>query len=459
MRRFLLVLVTLVILASASIQKAVCAAETSSIESTNSSAEPLTCQLTLDKKEVSIGEPITVSWVISGGDAPPYTYYEWNSGWVVYEANQTEHQFIYGTVDGNTNSWVPAYGSRAYFYLSLLDANGKPPKNPEDNSSISFKTEEIQILNAEQTYPLEIKFTLDRTKVDVGKTITSNWNITGGKAPYKISTQWSIYEQEGEIFHKSSETEVTSSTFVPMYGKSGRFLIEVTDADGRYKWEPSLTFEIIGSTSISDEVSEVVSQCNSSTDGSSYAKVKWLHDYLVRNAKYDYTYAHYAPHGVLLLGTGVCNSYATAFQLLLNKAGINNKFISAEANNGSGWEGHAWNLVSIGGNCYHVDVTWDDGSGSTRYFLKSDQSMSADHRWDASKYPACPYNWGKAPAGNLMPGDANADNTIDIMDLVSIIDYIVSETPTVSMPNADANGDGLIDIMDLVWIIDRIVNS
>ncbi len=54
-------------------------------------------------------------------------------------------------------------------------------------------------------------------------------------------------------------------------------------------------------------------------------------------------------------------------------------------------------------------------------------------------------------------GDANGDNIVDILDLVSIIDYIVSETACPSMTNADANGDGRVDILDLVWIIDRMV--
>lgn len=56
-------------------------------------------------------------------------------------------------------------------------------------------------------------------------------------------------------------------------------------------------------------------------------------------------------------------------------------------------------------------------------------------------------------------GDANGDNTVDIMDLVAIIDYIVSDNLPESMTNADANEDGTVDIMDLVWIIDQIVNG
>ncbi len=59
----------------------------------------------------------------------------------------------------------------------------------------------------------------------------------------------------------------------------------------------------------------------------------------------------------------------------------------------------------------------------------------------------------------MIPGDANNDASVDILDLVAIIDNIVSETPLASQENADANKDGSIDILDLVWIIDFIVNG
>ena len=60
---------------------------------------------------------------------------------------------------------------------------------------------------------------------------------------------------------------------------------------------------------------------------------------------------------------------------------------------------------------------------------------------------------------SAMHGDANDDGEVDILDLVSIIDYIISNTPCADMANADANEDGEIDILDLVWIIDYIVGD
>lgn len=61
-----------------------------------------------------------------------------------------------------------------------------------------------------------------------------------------------------------------------------------------------------------------------------------------------------------------------------------------------------------------------------------------------------------APA---LKGDATNDGSIDILDLVSIIDHIVSGAEPASKTNADANGDGTVDILDLVWIIDQIVGG
>ena len=61
--------------------------------------------------------------------------------------------------------------------------------------------------------------------------------------------------------------------------------------------------------------------------------------------------------------------------------------------------------------------------------------------------------------GATLPGDANNDKSVDIRDLVSIINFIVSGTTCDSMQNADANGDGYVDIRDLVWIINRIVSD
>ena len=112
----------------------------------------------------------------------------------------------------------------------------------------------------------------------------------------------------------------------------------------------------------------------------------WLHDWLIYNANYDYTYSRYTADGVLLDGTGVCDSYTRAYNLLLQQFGIESMRLS------SGAMDHAWNLVKIDGQWCHIDVTWDDpnegGCENHFYFGLTDAMMKEDHEWSGS-YPAC----------------------------------------------------------------------
>lgn len=56
---------------------------------------------------------------------------------------------------------------------------------------------------------------------------------------------------------------------------------------------------------------------------------------------------------------------------------------------------HGWNIVTIDGERYHLDVTWNDpipdqvGRLRYQYFNLSDEAMTADHVWDTGGYPSC----------------------------------------------------------------------
>lgn len=58
--------------------------------------------------------------------------------------------------------------------------------------------------------------------------------------------------------------------------------------------------------------------------------------------------------GLFINKTAVCQGYSLAYIYVLSKAGIPAIYTSSRAMN------HAWNMVKIGENWYHVDVTWDD---------------------------------------------------------------------------------------------------
>jgi hypothetical protein len=138
-------------------------------------------------------------------------------------------------------------------------------------------------------------------------------------------------------------------------------------------------------------------------DMNDYEKALAIHDYIVNNASYDKENYYrgtipaesYTDYGVLIIGKAVCEGYAKALFRLLNSSGVKCLYVSGTANNSP----HAWNIVQLEGDYYHIDATWDDpitadGSNVLRhdYFNVTDDVMMIDHSWDRSLYPQCNTN-------------------------------------------------------------------
>lgn len=61
-------------------------------------------------------------------------------------------------------------------------------------------------------------------------------------------------------------------------------------------------------------------------------------------------------YSVLVDHHSVCSGYTRATQLLLQKLGVKNLYVSGYVDG----ESHAWNIVKCGKHYYHVDSTWGD---------------------------------------------------------------------------------------------------
>lgn len=85
-----------------------------------------------------------------------------------------------------------------------------------------------------------------------------------------------------------------------------------------------------------------------------------LHDRLIDKVDYDNTADKYSSShnasGALVSGSAVCDGYALAYKYLLYKAGINCTVIPGSVKTGK----HAWTVVSLGGDWYETDPTWND---------------------------------------------------------------------------------------------------
>ena len=114
-------------------------------------------------------------------------------------------------------------------------------------------------------------------------------------------------------------------------------------------------------TLVNEAVDEALSYV--SDDMQEYEKALVIHDWLIDHCQYDYgnlqtntiPESSYNLYGALAYGLAVCDGYSKAYQYILEeKLGIECCRIVSDSMN------HAWNLIKIGNNYYHVDVTWDD---------------------------------------------------------------------------------------------------
>ena len=101
-------------------------------------------------------------------------------------------------------------------------------------------------------------------------------------------------------------------------------------------------------------------------------KALYVNDYLARNCQYvkEASNAH-SSYGALVDKEAVCQGYALAFLELTRQLGVTCEMVTSDSVN------HAWNMIKVGDNYYHVDVTWNDplndmlGRACHIYFMKS----------------------------------------------------------------------------------------
>lgn len=137
---------------------------------------------------------------------------------------------------------------------------------------------------------------------------------------------------------------------------------------------------------LSAEVSRIVALAGSGA--SDFGREKFFHDYICKNTVYDLeTYDNFgdSAYSVLIDGKAICEGYARALKMLLDACGIYNYLVVGNTENDEGkMEGHMWNVVSIDGELYHIDVTWDDADGDLGeiiylYFNLTDDDIRKDH--------------------------------------------------------------------------------
>ncbi len=144
-------------------------------------------------------------------------------------------------------------------------------------------------------------------------------------------------------------------------------------------------------------VAQIVAQAPDTTD--EYLIETHLHDHLVANCTYDTEAAAadfdthplaYSAYGALVDGKAVCEGYARAMQLLLTRCGIASTPMLGESIQTG--EQHMWNIVTINGENYHLDATWNDSEDTLRhnYFNVTTEQIQLSHRIHTEISPNVP---------------------------------------------------------------------
>ena len=147
---------------------------------------------------------------------------------------------------------------------------------------------------------------------------------------------------------------------------------------------------------IEKEVNRLADQLNLTT-GTDYEKEIKVHDWICQNISYDEEGSNtnnptrmitsHSIFGVFAHHRAQCEGIAKAVKVLLNAVNVRCIVVNGEFVKNGKAVPHAWNMVNIDGQPYHLDVTWDIGAIGASfkripydYFNLNDQLIGKQHK-------------------------------------------------------------------------------
>ena len=101
----------------------------------------------------------------------------------------------------------------------------------------------------------------------------------------------------------------------------------------------------------------------------------------------------YSLYGAIVKRCAVCAGYAKAYQYLMNRVGLYSVYLLGDCEDG---ERHAWNLIRLEGDYYHVDTTWASRDNVYSglyvfygYFCLKDEEIKKSRTISSQGVPAC----------------------------------------------------------------------
>lgn len=254
----------------------------------------------------------------------------------------------------------------------------------------------------ENSEELAVSLSVPQVNVELPKSVTNIEQLTDAFFYY-----FSRYETDFTIHYKGSTSDIenllTRAT-KEAAGRDGYIGGHLGAREMKYEYgKMDATIHVTQDylTNLAQEqvvdqtVANIISKVNPSTM-TDFEKVKFVNDTIVKNTVYsEQTQASaHSAYAIAQEGKGVCQGYALLALKLLQSLGMDALYVTGDVYTG----GHAWNLVNVDGQWYHLDTTWNDpvpdrGKGVRyTYFLANDTQMKQDHAWITADYPKATSN-------------------------------------------------------------------
>ena len=185
----------------------------------------------------------------------------------------------------------------------------------------------------------------------------------------------------------------------------------------------SLVNDIAGNTSaLENSVSKVIDAMSKLPND--IERAKYAHDYLTHTIDYVENDLDQVAYSALVQKKTVCAGYSQAFTYLMQRSGI-----QCAVADGYAGEAHAWCKLILDGECYAMDVTWDDPEGNPPnyyyydYFNITDRKMSSDHQLSSISSGLPTANGTKASFDNYFGGNKYGTDFGDGYDNVNGNEY------------------------------------
>ena len=107
-------------------------------------------------------------------------------------------------------------------------------------------------------------------------------------------------------------------------------------------------------------------------------------EYLMNNCAYSES-GQSDIYSALIGGSANSEGLALAYVELCRQLGVPCQIVYGQRD----WRDRCWNIIRIGEDYYHVDVSACSEEGMALGFLLPDQTMWSRYRWDISSYPPC----------------------------------------------------------------------